>query len=117
MDKLEYIVNRSKEQLKAAENAGLYYVCRVECPADEMQITIYSLTPSGSLDGCLHSITVKELKTQTVEQLQAYFDEAQNVIKAGTDNSIEKLQKDADYLRVLYQAKMAKIAVLKKGGK
>lgn len=117
MDKLEYIVNRSTELLKAAENAGLYYVCRIECPADEMQITVYSLTPSGSLDRNLHMITVKELKTQTVEQLQAYFDETQNVINAGTDNIIEKLQKDADYLRVLYQAKMAKIALLKKGGK
>lgn len=117
MDKLEYIVNRSTEQLKAAENAGLYYVCRVECSADEMQIMVYSLTPSGTLDSCLHMKTVKKLKTQTMEQLQAYFDEAQKVINTGTDNSIEKLQKDADYLRVLYQAKMAKIAILKKGGK
>lgn len=117
MDKLEYIVNRSTEQLKAAENAGLYYVCRVECPDDEMQIKIYSLTPSGSLDICLHMKTVKELKTQTVEQLQADFDAVQKIIKSSSENSIEKLQKDADYLRVLYQAKMAKIAVLKKGGK
>lgn len=117
MDKLEYIVNRSTEQLKAAENAGLYYVCRVECPADEMQISIYSLTPSGSLDICLHSITVKELKTKTVKQLQADFDAAQEIIERSSDTCLEKMQKDAEFLHTLYQAKMAKIAILKKGGK
>ena len=117
MDKLEYIVNRSTEQLKAAENAGLYYVCRVECPADEMQISIYSLTPSGSLDICLHLKTVKELKTQTVEQLQADFDAAQEIIERSSDTCLEKMQKDAEFLHTLYLAKMAKIAILKKGGK
>lgn len=117
MDKLEYIVECSTKQRKDAENAGLYYVCRVECPADEMQIKIYSLTPSGSLDICLHLKTVNELKTQTLEQLQADFDAAQEIIKSSSENSIEKLQKDAEFLHTLYQAKMAKIAMLKKGGK
>lgn len=117
MDKLKYIVECSTKQRKDAENAGLYYVCRVECPADEMQISIYSLTPSGSLDICLHSITVKELKTKTVEQLQADFDAAQEIIERSSDTCLEKMQKDAEFLHTLYQAKMAKIAILKKGGK